>query len=416
MPLFRYEAINPAGQKISGTHTADILSQVETWLAQKGLTPVRIEIAAETDLAPTGAARYLKDLRLAITDRFIGVTIEDLILFCRQLSTMLSAGIAVLPALEIIVRQMDNPRFKKIALAVADDIESGVTMSDSFAVFPRTFNKLFLNIVRIGEETGSLNSSFEYLADLYENEKDIKERINAATRYPKLVLIAILGAVTFLMTFVVPKFVGLFSKSSATLPLPTRLLIAISDFFSHNLLLLGIGVVLLATAWRLAMQYDGVVLAWDRWLLRVPILGELSVKIYMSRFCRVLAVLSKSGIDIITGLRLSASALENLVLFRMAEDVLGEVEEGVPLNTAMAKHPLFPPLVVQMVAVGEETGEVDQMLNKVADYYDKETNYTIKNPATLIEPLLLLVMGTMVGFIALAIFMPMWDMMNVMRG
>ncbi len=416
MPLFRYEAISAGGKLHIGTHDADIVQQVEAWLVEKGMTPVHIDLAPEHGITPPGISRFIEDIKLAVTDRLGGVTIDDLILFCRQIGTMLSAGVAVLPALEIMTRQTSNPKLGKFLENISVEVEAGTSMSEAFSLFPRTFNKLFINIIRIGEETGTLNNSFDYLATLYENEKDVRERIKTATRYPKIVIIAIVGAVIFLMSFVVPKFVGLFSKSKAALPLATKILITLSDFFAHNLLLIATSAVLLSIGWAYAQQYQGVALARDRFILRLPVLGTLSTKIYMSRFCRVLAILGRSGIDIVNALRLAASALDNLVLYYIAEELQQDVEEGITINAAMARHPEFPPMVVQMVAVGEETGELDAMLDKVADYYEAETNYTIKNLSTLIEPILLLVMGLVVGLIALAIFSPMWDMMNVMRG
>lgn len=417
MPIFRYEAINQAGKISSGTFTADNAQQVEEWLLSRGQSPINVELSRQPEAASSLVApQFFENLLQRLKDKFTGVKIEDLILYCRQMSTMLSAGVAVLPAMKIMAKQIKNPVLNRAILEINDDIEGGSNLSEAYTKYPKIFNLLFRNVIRIGEESGHLDSSFNYLAGLFENEKDINERIKAATRYPKIVIIAILGAVTFLMTFVLPKFIKLFAAAKVALPLPTRILMAVSNIFAHYFLLIIIGVGILVFVYRQAMKNRELALLRDRWLLRIPIFGELTIKIYMSRFCRVLSVLISSGIDIINALTLASSAFENMVLFNMAGKVTEEVEEGVDLNTAMSKQPLFPELVVQMVAVGEESGEIDTMMDKVANYYDVETNYTIKNLATLIEPILLLFLGLMVGIIALAIFMPMWNMMEVMKG
>jgi MSHA biogenesis protein MshG len=229
------------------------------------------------------------------------------------------------------------------------------------------------------------------------------------------VVSAIFIAIFILMTFVVPKFAALFASAKVVLPMPTRILIVISNFFADYYLAIIILIAALGFMYRLSLNYENVVAFRDRLLLKIPVFGDLSVKIYMSRFCRVFAVLTKSGINIIKTLQLSATALDNLILFRAMAKVSADVEEGLEIQSSMAKAAIFPPMVVQMVAVGEESGRLDEMMDKVADYFDTETSYIIKNLSTLIEPFLLLFLGIMVAGIALAIFLPMWSIMSVMR-
>lgn len=409
MPPFRYEAINTSGKIVSGTFTAEAIPDVEAWLAKNGLSPITIQVSAESKEAGSESAT------ITLRDRLLGVRIDDLILFCRQTATMLGAGVAILQSLKVMSQQVTNPILKQAILDMIGGVESGASLSDAFARYPKIFSPLFYNVIRVGEETGTLDRSFEYLAALYENEKEITERIKAATRYPKIVVTAIFGAVFFLMTFVVPKFVQLFASAKVALPLPTRILVAVSGFFANHFLLIVLFVAALVVAYRLALNYEEFVLARDRLALRIPVFGPLAMKIYMSRFCRVFSVLTTSGIDIIRTLNLAATALENRELFLMMEAIRDDVEKGVNLYEAMARHPVVPPLVREMVAVGEQSGQLDAMLAKVADYYDAESNYAIKNLSTMIEPFLLLALAVIVGIIALAIFMPMWDMMQVMR-
>lgn len=413
MPIFRYEAINPAGKLITGTHSASLVHDVEQWLEQNNMSPVSIEVTAESTSKGIGQSEAQ---HITWLQKLQGVSLDDLILFCRQTATLLGAGVDLLQSLRVIARQIKHPILKEIINQVGANIQQGAGLSESFKKYPKIFSPLFINIVLIGEESGNLDQSFTYLASLYENEKSIKEQIKTATRYPKIVITAICGAIFFLMSFVVPKFISLFENANVALPLATRILIGISNFFTANTLAIVCGVTGLILLYRFALNYRNVVMIRDQLLLRIPILGPLSVKIYMSRFCRVFSVLTKSGINIIHTLEMSAAALENMVLFSVLDKVRGEVEKGTNLYQAMNRYPVFPAMVIEMVSVGEEAGSLDEMMAKVADYYEVETNYTIRNLSTLIEPILLLFMGVMVGFIALAIFTPMWDMMNVARG
>jgi MSHA biogenesis protein MshG len=413
MAHFYYEAVNQEGQTISGSHSAELVQEVEKWLSAQNLSPINITLSSsDADLAAVQSS----PAKTSFLDRFRGITLEDLILFCRQTATMLDAGIGILQCLTIMAKQVSNPGLKEIIKGISQDIESGDDLSSAFSRHPKIFNPLFINVINIGEESGTLDNSFNYLASLYENEKSIKERIKTATRYPKIVITALFCAVFFLMSFVVPKFVALFERSNVALPLPTKLLITISNFFSHNTLVIIIGVVTVIFLYRFGLNYREFVLARDNFLIKLPIFGELYIKIYMARFCRVFSVLTRSGIDLIKTLNLSTAALGNLILQDLFIEVRDDVEKGENLHESMAKHNQFPDMVVQMVTVGEESGQMDTMMSKVSDYYEIETDYTIKNLSTLLEPILLLFMGVLVGFIALAIFTPMWDMMNVARG
>ncbi|MBU0482359.1 MAG: type II secretion system F family protein [Proteobacteria bacterium] len=414
MPPFYYEAIDASGRISSGRFNAEMISDVESWLGHNGLTPVNIEAVSEND--GLGQFPAAGDRTPTTIEKLRGVTLDDRILMCRQISTMLRAGVAILQSLDIMAKQVNNTVLRNILAEAGLSIEGGSSLSDSFANYPKVFDQLFLNVIQVGEESGTLDRSFNYLAALYENEKDVHERIKAATRYPKIVITAIFIAVFILMSFVVPKFASLFANAKVALPLPTRILISVSGFFAEYYLAIAIFIVAVIIMYRVSLNYEKVRLIRDRLLLRTPVFGDLSIKIYMSRFCRVFAVLTESGINIIKTLQLAGSALNNLVLFKSLEKVRADVSEGMDIHSAMDKFKVFPPMVVQMIAVGEESGQLDEMMGKVADYFDDETNYTIKNLATLIEPFLLLFLGIMVAFIALSIFLPMWNIMSVMRG
>ncbi len=414
MARFRYEAIDAEGKLIAGHREAEVLREVEQWLEKNGCCPILIEAAAGSATAASDERRRAS--RLTLRDRLFGVRLEDLILLCRQVGTMLDAGVALLKALRIVAGQASNQRLRQIIDTVASNIEGGASLSESVARYPRVFGPLFENVIRIGEESGNLDRAFNYLALLFENEKDIKERIREVTRYPKIMTVAIGSALLFLMSFVVPKFILIFSKAKVELPLATRMLITVSEFLSSYALPLFFLAIALTVAYRLAANNPAFVYLRDRTVLALPVIGQLLTKIYMARFCRIFGILVESGIDIIRILELAGVALENAVLLRMIGRVQRDVEQGTSLHEAAARHKQFPAMVVQMITVGEESGRLDRMMHKVADSYDGETSYQIKRLAALVEPVLLLVMGFIVGFIALAIFTPMWEMMNVARG
>lgn len=412
MAGFSYEAMNSRGEVVTGFLSVDSVAEVEERLIRKGLSPLNVRhTTGGKEEEAVGAATAPSWF-----ERFQGVRIDDLILLCRQLSTMLAAGIVILQALRIIGNQVRNPLLRGAALDIADKVEGGARLSEAFSAHSAIFSPLFFNMVRVGEETGSLDRSFDYLARLHENEKSIKTRIKSATSYPKIVVSALAIAIIFLMTFVMPRFVGLFSSSRLVLPLPTRILIAGSNFITGNMFLLVLITVSLVVIYRVALRHDGFIMARDRLRLRLPVFGDLGIKIYMSRFCRVFSVLTVSGVDIVRVLDLAGAALENRVLAQMMEKVRNDVEQGRHLSEAMGDFPLFPSLVKEMLAVGEQSGRMDEMMVKVADYYDTESDYTIKNLSTMIEPVLLLTLGSVVAIFALAIFMPMWDMMSVVKG
>ena len=409
MPLFRYAAVNPAGSMVNGTRAGDTVADIEEWLLKNRMTPLDIIVAEGGEGQHAGFFRYLKE-------RFSPVSLEDRILFCRQTSTLFDAGIPVLRIFETMKRQAEHPRLKGILEDVHDQVEAGSSLSDAFSRHRKVFDPLFINLVQVGEESGTLAQCFGYLAALYENEKEVRERIKTATRYPKIVIGALFLAISFLMTFVVPKFVRIFQSSRVELPLPTKVLVAVSSLFSNYIVFILIAVAIMISAYVYAMRHERPRALRDAFLLRVPVMGVLSLKIFMSRFCRVFSVLLRSGVEIIRTIDLSGNAMGNSALRKMVSDVREDVRNGVSLDEAMGKHSQFPPLVLQMVSAGVESGQLDALMDKVADYYETESDYTIKNLSTLIEPLLLAVLGVVVGFIALAIFLPMWSMMDVMRG
>jgi len=340
---------------------------------------------------------------------------EAMIFFTRQLATLLKVGIPLLSGFDTLVKQTKNKRLRTITLAISRDIEAGSSFSDALAKHPRTFSEVYLNTVRAGETGGFLVEALERLADLAEHEAETVAKIKAATRYPIFVVVAIFLAIGIITTFVVPKFAILYSTFKAPLPLPTRIVLRISLFIQKNWPFILGGALASLGALRLYIRTPGGRLQWDALKLKVPILGPLVLKLTMSRFAHVLGVLVRTGIPILKSLEIVSRAVGNRVVDMAINDIALEVEEGKTLAEPMSKNPIFPPLVVQMVAVGEKTGEMDSLLQRISEHYDMEADYTIKNLATALEPVLLVFVGGMVFFLALSVFLPMWDMVRLVR-
>ncbi len=404
MPLYRYRARDKDGALHTGTMEAVRKEGVADQLSGMGHIPVLIE---EQETA-----------RLSVIDLgalFARITSQDLIIFSRQLATLMSAGIPFIQSLVTLERQSENPRLKTAIFQIRRDIEGGSSFSDALARQPKIFNKLYVSMVRAGETAGILDDILSRLALLAEHESETRARVKAAVRYPLIVVIAISAAFAFLVTFVIPKFAAIFAQFKTELPLPTRILISINYVVQNYWYLIVLGVIL--AVWGV-VWYLGTPAGrwqWDRLKLKLPVFGILFQKVALSRFSRIFGAMQKSGISMMLTLEIAGETVGNVVIARAVENMSGSLRDGKGLTAPMESSGLFPPLVVQMMSVGEETGQLDTMLNKVSDYYDMDVEYTLRNLATMIEPILLLFVGGMVLFLALGIFLPMWNLMSLFK-
>jgi type II secretory pathway component PulF len=346
---------------------------------------------------------------------FNKVTSQDLIVFSRQLATLVNAGIPFLSSLGTIEKQSENPRLKAAIADIRRSVEGGVSFSDALARHPGIFSKMYVSMIRAGETAGILDDILVRLAMLAEHDANTRSRVKTATRYPMIVVIAVGAAFAFLVSFVIPKFAAIFGRFKTELPMPTRVLIGINYAIQHYWYLIILGILL--AVW-LVTWYVNTSMGrwqWDRVKLRLPVFGMLFQKVALSRFARVFAAMQKSGISMMLTLDIAGETVGNVVIARAVQTMSDSLRDGKGLTAPMESSGLFPPLVVQMVAVGEETGKLDTMLSKVSDYYDTDVEYTLRNLSTLIEPVLLLFVGGMVLFLALGIFLPMWDLMSLFK-
>jgi len=404
MPAFRYRALTSAGQSRKGLVEAPDLDQAMARVKLLGLTPIRMETQRRS--GPPG-------MGLPFFEKRVGA--RDLILFTRQLETMLDSGLPLLSALHSLHDQATNPMLKHAVDRVRSDVEQGSTLTEALRRHPGCFPPLYVNLIFAGEEGGLLVQMLDRVAGLLEYEAETEQRIRSATFYPILIIVELLLAFVVLIKFVLPRFASLFRNFNTQLPLPTRVLIGISDFFQHYwipfLLLVG-AAVFAFTVWSRTPKGRFTL---DRFVITVPIFGPIFQMSIMSRFARVLSALIESGVPIVQALGIVRGVAGNRVVEAEIDRMRDGVVAGMGLSEPLRGSEIIPPIVVKMIAVGEETGALDKLLLRVSRYYDQDVDYKVKNLSTAIEPVLLVILGAGVLFTALAVFLPLWNLMNVFR-
>ena len=405
MAKFIYRAKDQSGEDVQGEMDLATADMVATKLIAKGYMPISV-LPKPEDIFEA-ISKYISSAT--------GVKAEELIIFTRQLASILSAGVPFLESLDAVSEQVQSKYFKDIVIAMRRDVEGGVSFSEALSKHKKVFNSIFISMVHSGEKAGILSEVLERLADLLERDFDNVQKIKSAMRYPIMVVGALVVAFAIIITFVVPQFSKLYSSFGTELPLPTKILIWL-NYISVTywyLIIAFLGAVFYALKRFLSTEY-GIYLK-DKVSISVPIFGPLIKKLILSRFTRMLSAMLKSGIPIIEALDISKDTLENRIMSDVVIKVKGEVVKGNGLAEPMRDAKIFPPLVVQMVAIGEKSGSMESMLTKVADYFDRDADYAIKNLTPLIEPLLILVLAFFVVLLALGVFLPMWDMVKLIK-
>jgi len=402
MPTFRYRGRTPEGETVTGTLEGDSASVVADELSRGRITPLAI-----TEVAGGGGVDVVAWVKRLRRER---VPLEDLILFTRQMATLLRAGVPLLRGLAGQVESVPNQRLSEALQGVRETVESGRTLADGLELYPDVFSEIFVHMIRVGETSGNLEEVFRRLAGYLEQEKATRDRTKQALRYPMLVVVAIAVAFVILNVVVIPKFIGLFSGLDAELPLPTRILIGISEFTRSYGWLLVLALIGAFYGLRRYIDTEPGRQAWDRWKLKTPIIGDIFFKLALARFTRTFATTTYSGVPVVEGLNVVSRAVGNRFVGDHVAAMRDGVERGDSLHNTARREGLFPLTVLQMIEVGEETGAVDEMMEQVAEFYEREVDLKIDNLSSLIEPVLIAVIGAMVLLLALGIFLPMWDM------
>jgi len=405
MAHFAYRARNPRGELVEGRLESSDSGAAADQLLNTGVTPI--------DIRPTGGGDTAVR---AIGGLFAPkVTLVDQMLFSRQMYTLLKAGVPIMRALAGLEESSTNPTFRVVIADLRASLDSGRELSAAMRQHPKVFSNFYVSLVRVGEATGALQDVFLRLYEHLEFEKEIRDRIKSALRYPAFVVVAMVLALVVINIVVIPAFAKLFASFNAPLPLMTRVLIGVSDFMvSYWLLLAALlaGAVVGFQAWKSTPKGK---YAWDKLKLRIPVAGPIINRATLARFARSFAISMRSGVPVVQGLTTVAAVVDNQFLGSRIEQMRAGVERGESVLRTAASAGIFTPVVLQMIAVGDETGELDDLMLEVAELYEREVDYDVKNLAAQIEPILIVFLGVIVLILALGVFLPVWDLAQVAR-
>ncbi len=403
MAVFSYDAINAQGLESSGVIHAPDLTNAREQLQARGLLPQQLrEKAAAGEQGARTAFKKVKPKSLQI--------------FSRQLATMIEAGVSVVAALVTLEEQTDDKYLREVIIDVRSDVESGVVLSRALARHPKVFNKLFVAMVEAGESSGTLDTVLDRIAVQIEKETKIKRRVKSAMIYPTVVLTFASLVLVFMLLFIVPVFVKVFDQLNGQLPTPTRIVMSASNGLRAYWFVIFPAVGLAIWGLRRLKNTELGRQRWDRIKLKLPMkVGDVVQKIALARFSRTLATLLSAGVDIITALEITGGTAGNYVIEEALVNARERVHEGVPISGPLADDPIFPPMVSQMVKIGEETGELDKMLEKIADFYEDEVDASIASLTSIIEPIMMIGVGVMVGTIVISMYLPMFKLLTLVK-
>lgn len=401
MESFQYTAVGEDGNIRTGVIEAESIADANRRIHARELNPLTVEYHG-------GAGSHSAWERWKI--HHMPVSTEDLVLFTTQLVTQVQVGIPIAQAIGTLGKQTEHPRLRMVCQSLRSKLEEGASLSDSLAEHPKLFSQIYVTIVAAGEKSGNLPEAMNRLIYLIRHEDEVRSEVKSAIRYPLIVLSVLAVAFVIMVGFVIPKFVTFFSRAGLELPWVTRFCLGLSEVLrGYGLLLLGTLVVLFLLG-RYLIRIPEVRLAVDAFLLRLPLIGPVFVKSSMTRFASIFAILHASGILVLESFDILAKTVNNLAIAQQFERIRDSLREGMDIAGPLRDAKFFPPLLVNMVAIGEETGRLDQMLRSVSDHYDMELRHTIKKLTDAIGPILIVLLTGVVGFFALAIYLPMWDL------
>jgi len=404
MPVFQYTVRDSTGNVRTGTSEAENQDILKRRLQEQGF--------AVSDLKQTAAGR-----KKQAGGGFGRVKLKDLSIFCRQFSTMIDAGVSLVRALDVLGEQTQNPKLKRILREIQTEVESGQTLSKSMQKYPRVFSNLFVGLIRAGEVGGVLEEALQRLSFFLEKDMELRRKVKAALTYPAIVVVVAVLIVLGLCTFIVPRFVELFKDLGVKeLPWMTQVLVDFSDFLKTRWWM-GILIVLAIYG---AIKYAGTTKLGrrviDRIKLRVPVFGKLGHKICLARFSRTLSTLLVSGVPILQAMETVAGTVGNEIISEAIMNARARIREGDRINEPLEKSKMFPPMVVHMISIGEESGALDQMLSKIAEFYEGEVESTLQSLTSAIEPVMICFLGVCVGFIVIAMFAPLLQVISNLSG
>ena len=407
MPTFQYTGRDNQGQAVNGNIEANSADAVASQLLSTGITPLNIDQAQEEEKSNNLNFDFSKNKK---------PTLDDLVLFSRQMYTLMHAGVPIIRSITGLAETTRNQVLQKTLHKIRQEIEAGHELSVALAQHPDIFSHLFVSMVQVGENTGNLDEVFLQISGYLEREKNTRDQIKAAMRYPMFVIIAITIAMFIINMFVIPTFAKVFAGFGAELPLPTRILLSVSEFTVNYWYIITALIIAAIFSFRYYIKTENGHWQWDRILTRIPLIGSIILRATLARFARSFSMALSAGVPLVTGLTLVSRAVDNIYVGGHIADMRNGVERGDSLTRTAAATEMFTPLIIQMLTVGEETGNVDDMLEEVANFYDREVDYDVKNLTSAIEPILIVFIGAMVLVLALGVFLPMWDLAGAAQG
>jgi len=403
---FAYQAIDESGKIISSVVEAESVEVANGILLARGYIPT--SVTAEGGVSPRQTWSSLKA-------RLTPIKSPELILFTKQFRTMLRAGVSMIKLLEVMEQQTENLNLKRILASMSQDIQEGSSLYDVFKKHPQAFSNLYCGMVRAGENSGALPEVLDRLIYIIDHENKIRADIKAAFQYPIIVVTFLVIAFIVLLTFVVPKFVNIFLSAGLDLPVPTRICMLMYDYFANYWYLLIGGLFVLGVGLNFYLKTASGKFVRDRFLMRLPLLGPLFIKAAMSRFASIFSILQSSGVAVLDSMKILSGTIGNAAISQEFDQIIGQLEEGRGIAKPLESAKYFTPLVINMVAIGEESGNLEEMLKEVSDHYDTELEYAMKKLTDAIGPMLTVGLAAVVGFFALAIFLPMWDLIGIVK-
>jgi type IV pilus assembly protein PilC len=399
MPTFVYSARSISGELQTGELNVPTRDDVVGFLRKQRLVPVSVKAKP-------------KDLAFQFGS---GVKMREVVIFTRQFATMINSGLPLVQSLTILAEQTENKRFAAIITAVLNDIQAGQTLADAMRRHPKVFTELYGNMVAAGEAGGILDIILNRLAIFLEKNDALVRKIKGAMTYPGVMLTVVVGATTILLWKVVPVFASIFTDAGMALPTPTRVVLSLSQFLQNYILFLFLGAIALIFAIRAYYKTSSGHLAIDKFLLHMPVLGDMIRKAAVSRFTRTLGTLVASGVSILDGLEITARTAGNRVVHDAVMKSRSSIAGGATISEPLKESGVFPPMVVQMINVGEQTGGLDDMLNKIADFYDDEVDAAVTALTSVLEPIMIVVMGVVIGGMVVAMYLPMFDLIQTVQ-
>lgn len=406
MPVYAYRGLSPQGKNVTGIIDAESARAARSKLRRSGVFP--------TDLSETRPEPTRRESR-SIGRWFERLRPQDLAIVTRQLSTLVSAGLPLVECLSALIDQVDRERLKRILSQIREQVNEGSSLADAMSRHPRIFSELYVNMVRAGEASGALDVVLLRLADYTESSARLRRKIGSALVYPSIMVTLGSGILFFLLTYVVPRITRIFVESKQVLPLPTRMLLGLSGFLSQWGWVFAVVAVAVAFSLRSYARTPKGRYAYDRMTLSAPVFGKLFQKVAVARFSRTLSTLLRSGIGLLQSLDIVKNIVNNRVLLEAIESARDAIREGQSIAPPLSRSGFFPPLMIHMIAVGERSGQLEEMLARTADAYEGEVDTTLSTLTTALEPLIIVMMGAVVAFIVLSILLPIFQMSQLVH-